>query len=178
MVKYYQPFKEIPGAWWAQAAAIKVAVLAALRRENEGETLTNEIQKTVTDPETARSVQLRLAAGLIRKKEFEKALAICDTAIAQSNDPAVLAEAWIKKGDALFAQRQFDAALLAYLHVPVFYEDEKSFVPGALLGSARAYWRLDDAIQAKRSLNDLIAAYPKSAEATVAQSELQKMQTK
>ena len=176
VVKYYEPFKEVPGAWWAQAAAIKVSVLAALRRETEGEALTNEIQKTVTDPETARSVQLRLAGGLIRKKEFEKAIAICDTAIAQSNDPSLLAEAWIKKGDALLAQRQFDAALLAYLHVPVFFDDEKSFVPAALLGSARAYWRMDDTTQAKKSLNDLIAAYPKSAEATVAQSELQKMQ--
>ena len=178
VVKYYEPFKEVPGAWWAQAAAIKVSVLATLRREPEAEALTNEIQKAVTDPETARSVQLRLAGGLIRKKEFDKAIAICDTAIAQSNDPSVLAEAWIKKGDALFAQRQFDAALLAYLHVPVFYDDEKSFVPGALLGSARAYLQLDDATQAKRSLNDLIVAYPKSAEATVAQSELQKMQNK
>ena len=176
VVKYYEPFKEVPGAWWAQAAAIKVSVLAALRRETEGEALTNEIQKMVTDPETARSVQLRLAGGLIRKKEFEKAIAICDTAIVQSNNPSVLAEAWMKKGDVLFAQRQFDAALLAYLHVAVFYDDEKSFVPAALLGSARAYSRLDDATQAKRSLNDLITAYPKSAEATVAQSELRKMQ--
>jgi tetratricopeptide (TPR) repeat protein len=176
VVKYYEPFKEVPGAWWAQAAAIKVSVLAALRRETEGEALTNEIQKMVTDPETVRSVQLRLAGGLIRKKEFQKAIAICDTAIAQSDDPSVLAEAWIKKGDVLFAQRQFDAALLAYLHVPVFFDDEKSFVPAALLGSARAYWRLDDTTQAKKSLNDLIAAYPQSAEATVAQSELRKMQ--
>src|SRR6185295_6438096 len=47
VVKYYEPFKEVPGAWWAQAAAIKVSVLAALRRETEGEALTNEIQKTV-----------------------------------------------------------------------------------------------------------------------------------
>jgi tetratricopeptide (TPR) repeat protein len=175
VVRYYEPFKEVPGAWWAQAAAIKVSVLAALQREAEGEALANELQKSVTDPETARAVQLRLAGGLIRKKEFEKAIGICDTAIAQSNDPSVLAEAWIKKGDALFAQRQFDAALLAYLRVPVFYADEKSFVPAALLGSARSYWRLDDAERAKKSLNDLIAAYPKSVEAAAAQTELQRM---
>ncbi len=175
VVKYYEPFKEIPGAWWGQAAAIKVSVLSALHREAEGETLTNQIQKTITDSETGRSVQLQLAAGLIRKKEFEKAIAICDTAIAQSNDSSVLAEAWTKKGDALLAQRQFDAALLAYLHVPVFYDDEKSFVPAALLGSARAYARLDDTERARKSLNELVAAYPKSAEAAVAQTELQKL---
>lgn len=175
VVKYYEPFKEIPGAWWAQAAAIKVSVLSALHREAEGESLANQIQKTITDPEAGRSVQLQLAAGLIRKKEFEKAIAICDTAIAQSNDSSVLAEAWTKKGDALLAQRQFDAALLAYLHVPVFYNDEKSFVPAALLGSARTYARLDDTERARKSLNELVAAYPKSAEAALAQNELQKL---
>ncbi|MEP7015545.1 MAG: tetratricopeptide repeat protein [Verrucomicrobiota bacterium] len=175
VVRYYEPFKEVAGAWWAQAAAIKVSVLAALHREVEGETLTNEILKTVTDPETARSVQLRLAGGLIRKKEFEKAIAICNTAISQSGDTSILAEAWIKKGDVLLAQRQFDDALLAYLHVPVFYSDEKEFLPGALLGSARVYWRLDDAKRATKTLNDLIAAYPRSVEAALAQSELQKI---
>jgi tetratricopeptide (TPR) repeat protein len=177
IVKYYEPFKEIPGAWWAQAAAIKVSVLSALHREPESEALANELQKTVTDPETARSVQLRLAAGLIRKKEFGKAIAICETAIAQSNDPSILAEAWIKKGDALLAQRQFDTALLAYLHVPVFFDDEKSLVPAALLGSARSYSRMDDTEHARKSLNDLIAAYPKSAEAALARNELLKMQS-
>jgi tetratricopeptide (TPR) repeat protein len=177
VLAYYAPFKEITGAWWPQAALIKVSVLAALRRDTEAETLAGEIEKWVTDPEAARKVRVRLSAGLIRKKEFEKAIAICDTAIAQSTEPEVLADAWVNKGDALFAQKQWDGALLAYLHVPIFYNDEKSFLPHALLGSARAYGRLDDTGRAKKTLNDLIASYPKSAEAAVAQTELQKMQT-
>jgi tetratricopeptide (TPR) repeat protein len=176
IVAYYEPFKEVPGAWWAQAALLKVSVLAALRRDAEAETLASEIQKAVTDPETARAAQLRVAAGLIRKRDFEKAVTICDAAIKQSTDPEVLANAWVNKGDALLGQKQWDVALQAYLHVPVFYADESSFMPAALLGSARAYWRLDDTVRAKRSFNDLIAAYPKSAEAVVAQSEMKKMQ--
>jgi TolA-binding protein len=36
---------------------------------------------------------------------------------------------------------------------------------------------LDDATRAKRSWNDLIAAYPQSPEAAAAQTELQKLQT-
>ena len=175
VVKYYEPFKEVPGAWWGQAAAIKVSALSGLHREPESEALAKEIQKTVTDPETARAVQLRLASGLIQKKEFEKAIAICETAIAQSNDPSILAEAWIKKGDALLAQRQFDGAVMAYLHVSVFFDDEKQFVPAAMLGSARSYWRMDDQEHARKSLNDLIAAYPKSTEAALARNELLKM---
>ena len=30
---YYEPFKDVPGAWWSQAALIKVSALSALRRE-------------------------------------------------------------------------------------------------------------------------------------------------
>jgi len=175
VVGYYLPFKEVPGAWWSQSALVKVSVLAALQREAEAETLANEIQKIAPDPEMARAAQLSVAAGLIRKREFEKALSISEEAIKQSNDSPTLAHAWLNKGNALFGEKQWDAALLAYLHVPIFYGDEKTFMPAALLGSARAYWRLDDETRAKKSFDDLIASYPESAEATIAQSEMKKM---
>lgn len=176
VVSFYQGFKEVPGSWWAQAALIKVSVLAALQREAEAESLAADIQKSVTDPETARGAQVRLAAGLIKKRQFEKVIAICDAAIKESADAQIVANAWLNKGDALFAQKEWDAALLAYLHVPIFYSDEKLVMPAALLGSGKASARLDDKVQATRSFNDLIAAFPKSAQAAVAQSELQKLQ--
>jgi tetratricopeptide (TPR) repeat protein len=173
---FYQGYKEVPGGWWAQAALVKVSVLAALQREPEAESLAADIQKSVTDPETARGARLRLTPALIRKRDFEKAIAICDAAIKESADPEILATAWVNKGDALFAQKQWDAALLAYLRVPVFFADEKLVLPAALLGSGKASARLDDKSQATRSFNDLISAFPKSAQAAVAQAELQKMQ--
>jgi TolA-binding protein len=46
-----------------------------------------------------------------------------------------------------------------------------------LLGSGRAYARLDDAARAKKSFNDLMTAYPQSPEAAVAKSELEKIPT-
>ena len=59
--------------------------------------------------------------------------------------------------------------------MPVFYEEEKRWMPPALLGSARAFRGLEDLEEAKRSLNDLAAGYPKSAQAEIARTELQKM---
>ena len=176
VVGFYQAFKEVPGSWWAQAALTKVSVLAALKREAEAESLATDIQKSVTDPDTARGAQVRLAGALIRKRDFEKAIAICDAAIKESTDPEIVATAWLNKGDALFAQKDWDAALLAYLHVPIFFPDEKLVMPAALLGSGKSSARLEDKTQATRSFNDLIAAFPKSAQARVAQSELQKLQ--
>lgn len=175
VVAYYAQFKDVPGSWWAQAALIKVSALAALQRQPEAELLASDIQKSVVDPETARAAQLRLVPSLVRKNNFEKALAICEEAIKNSQDETTLANAWTAKGDALLAQKTADEALMAYLHVPVFYYEAKQFMPAALLGSARAYRRLDDVDHAKRTLNELIASYPQSAEAAAAQTELKKL---
>jgi tetratricopeptide (TPR) repeat protein len=175
VVKYYEPFRGVPGNWWAQAALLKVSALGAMQLDREAETLGDEIRKSATDPETARTAQLQLVPGLVRTEKFEKALQVCDAAIKDSTKPEVLAEAWVRKGDALLAQRQWDGALLAYLHVPVFYEDEKRSMPPALLGSARAFRGLEDLERARKSLNDLTAQYPKSAQAEMARAELQKL---
>jgi tetratricopeptide (TPR) repeat protein len=175
VVKYYAPFRDLPGNWWAQAALLKIAALGGMQLDKQAEALGEELRQSVTDPETARAAQLQLVAGLVRKEDYAKALQLCDAVITESAQPAVLAEAWVRKGDALLAQRQWDGAVLAYLHVPVFYEDEKLWMPPAFLGSARAFRGLEDLERAKRSLNDLTAGYPKSAQAEIARAELQKL---
>jgi tetratricopeptide (TPR) repeat protein len=175
VVTYYGPFKDVPGNWWAQAALIKVSILAAQQHQNEAEALASDIEKSAKDEDMTRAAQLRLVGSLIRSNQFEKAIGICETALKSSTDPTTLATAWIAKGDALLAQKNFDEALMAYLHVPVFYQDEKIFLPPALLGSGRAYRRLNDKDHAKKALNELIAAFPQSAEAAAAQTELKKL---
>ena len=176
VLAFYEPFREIPGAWWAPAAMIKVSALSALKRDKEAEPLALLIQKTASDPETARAANLRIAASLAAREEYEKAVQICDAAIKESTRADVLADAWVTKGNVHLAQKEWDAALLAFLRVPVFYRDEKLFMPPALLGSARAYRRLDDLDRATKTLHDLIAAYPNSAEAAAAQIEMKKLQ--
>jgi tetratricopeptide (TPR) repeat protein len=175
VVRYYEPFRDVPVNWWAPAALLKVSALSGMQLDKEAERLGDEIRKSVTDPETARAARLQLVAGLVRRGEYGKAQQLCDTVIKESAKAEVLAEAWVHKGDALLAQRQWDGAVLAYLHVPVFYDDEKLWMPPALLGSARAFRGLEDMGRAKRSLNDLTAGYPKSAQAEIARTELQKL---
>ncbi len=175
VVKYYEPFRDLPGNFWAQAALLEVSALGGMQLDREAETLGDEIRKSVTDPETARAAQLQLVPGLLRKENFEKALQLCDTVIKESAKTDVLAEAWVRKGDALLAQRVYDGAVLAYLHIPVFYEGEKRWMPPALLGSGRAFRGLEDLERAKKSFNDLTADFPKSAQAEIARAELQKL---
>lgn len=176
VVKFYEPFRDIPGGWWAPAALIRVSALVALQRDTEAEALAREIQKDASaDPESARAATLRVVAGLTRKEDFEKALEICERVIKESAKPEVLADAWVNKGNVLSAQKQWDTALMAYLHVPIFYPQEKLFMPRALLGAGRSYWRLEDLERAKKSFKELIDTFPKSAEATQAQAEVKKL---
>lgn len=175
VVKSFEPFRDIPGNYWAQAALLEVAALSGMNLDKEAQSLGDEIRKNVTDPEMARAAQLQLVPGLIHSESYDKALQICDATIKESAQPSVLAEAWVRKGDALLAQRTWAGAALAYLHVPVFYQDERRWMPPALLGSARAFRGLEDLERAKKSLRDLTAEYPKSAQAEIARAELQKM---
>ena len=175
IIAFYEPFRDIAGSWWAPAAVVKVSALAALQRDREAEPLAAAIQKIAPDPETARAANLRIASSLVKRQEYDKAAQIVEAAIKESTRPDVLADAWVTKGNVLLAQKQWDAALLAFLRVPVFYRDEKLYMPQALLGSARAYRYLEDKERARKTLDELIAAFPKSAEAATAKTELQKL---
>ncbi|MBV9009317.1 MAG: hypothetical protein JO354_09160 [Verrucomicrobia bacterium] len=175
IIRYYAPYKLVAGSWWAPAALVKVSALAVLKRDREAEALAEEVRVSATSPEIARAAELRTAAGLIRKQQLAKAAQICDAAIHESTDESVLADAWTTKGDVLAAQRQWDAALVAYLHVPVFYREQSLFMPAAMLGSARAFHHIDDNARARREFGELIESFPKSAEASIAQKELAKL---
>ncbi len=173
--RYYAAFREIPGSWWGPAALLKISILSALQKDHDAENLAAYVAQSNIDPETTRLARVALSASLIRKRQFEKVLEYCDTAIKESTDPGVLAQAWMRKGDAYFGMKQWDDALLAYLHIPVFYEDETTLVPEALLGSARAYRRLDDPERAKKTLNELTTNFPNSPQAGLAAAELKKI---
>ena len=174
-MKYYEPFRDLPGNWWAQAALLEVSALSGMQLDKAAETLGEKIRKNVTDPETARAAQLQLVPGLVRNEDYDKALQLCDAVIKESTEARGPGRGVGEKGDTFLAQRQWDDAVLAYLHVPVFYADEKLWMPPALLGSARAFRGLGDLERAKRSFNDLTAKFPKSAQAEIARAELKKL---
>ena len=74
----------------------------------------------------------------MKRQEYDKAAQICDAAIKESTRPDVLADAWVTKGNVLLAQKQWDAALLAFLRVPVFYREEKLYHAASACSAARA----------------------------------------
>ena len=176
IVAFYQPFRDVPGNWWTPSALVKLNALVSLHREGEAEAMIAHLSQTGSDPEAALAARVQLAAGWARKGDSSKALTVFDAAIKQSKTGETLAQAWVGKGNALLAGKEFADALRAFLHVPVFYPEQKLVMPGALLGSAKAYLALEDAANGKNALGDLTIHYPESPEAAIAKEELQKME--
>jgi TolA-binding protein len=171
----FYPLRNVPGNWWAQAALIKINALDALGREKDAQPLLDSLAGAPLDPVTMQSVRLQQAAGWARNGQYDKAVAVYDSTLSGTRDSSMLAQAWVLKGQSLLAQKKWEPAVLAFLHVPVFYPDQKLFMPAALLGSARALTGLDAFGAAKERLGQLVESYPASPEAAAARIELERL---
>ena len=96
IVKYYGPFRDLPGNWWAQGALLKVSALSGMQLDKQAEALGDEIRRSVTDPETVRAAQLQLVAGLVRKEDYARHCATCDSVIRKARNRAC----WPRLGSA------------------------------------------------------------------------------
>lgn len=174
VLNFYGPMKGVPGNWWVPAALLKTTALQALHREAEAEPLLRDLSQLATDPEGARIAKVRLAAIAARRDKgaAAQAQATYNSVINDSADSRVLAETWVDKGEGLLETKQYESALVALLHVPVFYQEQRLLMPRALLGSARAFKGMEDFARARDQLNRLTNDYGGSAESAAAKDEM------
>ncbi|XHR27270.1 MAG: tol-pal system YbgF family protein [Chthoniobacteraceae bacterium] len=172
---YQDTFRDIAGNWWARAAVVKIKTLLALNRDAEAEALMEKLIQAKEDPENILQARLQLASVWGRKGKNSEALNAIEAVIQQSTDEGTRAEAWLRKGEILLNRKQYEPALLACLHLPVYFSNQRAFAPAALLGSARAYAGLKDTASARDALDAVILRYPASPEAALAKVELEKL---
>lgn len=175
VVRYYEGFRDAPGSWWDEAALLKVQALLAMGNEKEADPLIELIARFVTRPETVRAAQALKAAAMTRNGSHAEALKIYETLTKEAMRHWTLATVAVNKGRSHLALKQYEPALLSFLQIPVFYPDEKIFVPQAMLGSAQAYFALEDLPRAKETLKELIQEYPSSPQAKDAADEQEKI---
>ena len=176
-VAYYLPFYNVPGNYWKPLAVLQLDALTAAHRDKEADAAAAELGRlAATDPEVTRTLKIREAAGSVQRGDAPKALALLEPIVHDDAAPAsALAPAWLQVGAAHLARREFKPALLAYLHIPVYTPERARLMPAALLGSARAYLGLEDKQRAEVALNELLTAYPTTAEAAEARQQLPKL---
>ena len=175
VVKFYESFRDAPGSWWDEAAMLKVEALQATGNYKDSEPLIDSLARSASDPETVRAAKVFIAAGMTRRGEHAKAVEIFDAVLKDATKPLTIATASVNKGQSHLALKQYEPALIAFLQVPVFYPNQKLLVPQALLGSARAYYGMEDLVRAKAALDELLKEFPSSAQANEAKAELAKV---
>jgi tetratricopeptide (TPR) repeat protein len=175
VVRYYESFRDAPGSWWDEAALIKVQILVAMGNVKDADPLTDSLSRLATDPETARAAKVLAGAGLTRRGEHAKAIEIFDQLMKDAIKPSTLATAALNKGLSHLALKQYEPALLSFLQIPVFFPNQKLLLPQAMLGSAKAYYALEDYERAKSTLNELLTDFGSSPQAAEAKVELEKV---
>jgi tetratricopeptide (TPR) repeat protein len=176
VLKYYAPFRDVPGSWWSKAALLEINALTNAGRKSEAEPLVSELSNCAGDPEAVDAGKVLQAEEMARSGGHEEALQTFDAVIGESRNKDTLAQAWLYKGECLLALRRLEPAILAYLHVPVFYPEDRLLVPDAMLGSARAMIGLQDGKSAKDELDELVKNFPSSPQSTAARTELEKLE--
>ena len=173
---YYEGYKDVPGNWWIAEALLKLKALQDLHRDTAADAVVAEmVQSAPANSDAARLAGVLQAANMARDGHPEKALPVYDDVIKASTDDRTLAYAWANKGYGLYALQKFDPALLAYLHVPVFYPDERLLLPSVLMGSGKCYVHIENLPEAEKAFNDLVEQFPSSPEADAAKAELKKL---
>jgi tetratricopeptide (TPR) repeat protein len=175
VVRFYESFRDAPGSWWGEAALLKVEALLALGNFKDADPLIDSLARSVSDPETVRAVKVFVAAGMTRRGEHAKAVAVFEQVMKEATKPQTLATAAVNKGQSHLALKQYEPALLAFLQIPVFYPGQKLLVPQAMLGSAKAYYGLEDLPHAKSTLDELLKDYAAAPQAAEAKRELEKV---
>lgn len=170
-----QPFSDLPGNWWQQAAQLKLTALVVSGRDAEADELINQLSQSSTDPDTLSLARVLRAASAARKGDYELSLPVFERAIKDSKNRETVVNAWLNKGHCHLGLKQWEQAILAYLRLPVFFSDQRLLIPQAQLGAARAMAGLGDTASAGAKYEEIISSYPRSAEAGLAKTELEKL---
>lgn len=177
VIASYYPLRDLKGVPWASASLLKSAALQALGKREEATVLLTLLAEYPLDVQIALTAKARLAGllALAGKSRAPQAISLAETIIGgTSDDSRVLAEAWLAKGRAMFVLNDFDNALDAFLHLPVFYRDSASSTAEALLGCGRCYLKLQDPKRAVRSFMALEERYSTTPEAAEARQEIER----
>lgn len=164
-------FREIPGTWWSQAAVLRAEALARLGREIDADVMIERLRLVEAPPDTLARVELAVATYFLEQGKNSAARARLDSAATSLSDDTSLARFALLRAQLERDEGRTEAALLAYLRVPVFHPDAQDFLPAALLGAAHCYRALGEDARVKTTIATLLQRFPQSPEAAEARRD-------
>lgn len=179
----FEPVRKVPGSFWLKAAEVKLDALSGLSNTSALSSFITTLEQEDDGSVPGLPGKIKLAKLSVRVRAGENAVVVveADKLIEETKEPEILARLCIIKADAQLALRKYEEALNTYLYSTVFYGSEKSFLPVAYLGAAKALRGLDTPLNHEQQRNDLASAaylrdiirdFPVSKEAVEAKSLL------
>jgi tetratricopeptide (TPR) repeat protein len=141
---YFKPFKAIKGNPYNE---ISFAHVEALDQAGDFDTLIRtlpEVDAMKWDDEHKLKLKLvKLNMQRRTSSDQEAVLSEAEDLLSETDDAAICARLWMTIADIHVKRKRWEEALMAYLHVPVFYGSQGNLVPQAELSAARALAKLE-----------------------------------
>ncbi len=150
ILKQFAPFAKIAGSWWPTIARLRLQVLQESGVVAKIEQAARELAALSTEPEAVGEAKLALTELEVRAGRARLAEAMLESILSDPVPAAVRARAWLLRGDIAMADKRYEAAVEAYLRIPVFHGAYDHLVPAALLAGERAFRAWGDVAQAER----------------------------
>lgn len=154
-------FKDLPGSWWPEMARLRLLALASSGEDRDAADLARQLGALKAPGFEDLSRGGCLFASLASKEN--EAVVVGAGSLPRIGGGQGSALAQLALGKALFAKKDFQGALRAFLTIKVFYPSQSLLQPPALFGAAYAYACLNDQKRALQSLKDLVENYPDSS---------------
>lgn len=171
-LKVAETYMDVPGCRWPELFVLRAHILLAMGKDADAATMASTMKKTKS-PNLVCNSKTILALIAARKGDHGVAASLLEEAmIDESSGPSATAAASVVRGLCLLEKKQYPDALKAFLELPVFLPDETALSGMALLGSARAYYGMEDFDRSITVLESLIKTRPETPEIATAETLL------
>jgi tetratricopeptide (TPR) repeat protein len=156
--EYFKPFKAIKGNPYNEVA---FALVEALDQAGDFDAIIRalpEVEAMKWDDE--HKLKLKLVKLNMQRRtsgDQEAVLAQAEDILQDTDDATICARLWMTIAEIHTKRERWEQALMAYLHVPVFYGSQGALVPQAELAAARTLAKME-------RFADAVAFYDRIAE--------------
>lgn len=171
---FFAPFKDVNGGgrWYQELFFAYVEALNEAGKFEDMVRMLPELKSLkLTDSQKTRLKILELDKDRQTSSDYDAILGQADAILQETDDSETGASIWGIIGDVYTKKKEWEKALMAYLHISVFYGTQVAKVPDAELNAARSLAKMRRFEDATGFFNRIIQAYPGSAVAATAEKE-------
>jgi tetratricopeptide (TPR) repeat protein len=170
---FFEPFEKVPGNRYTE---IYMAYVDALSQSGSFEETLRAIPglrlQKLNPQQQLKLKIIQLNIERQTSSDPQSIIAQAELILGETDDSALAASLWSLIGDVHFRAKAWEDALMAYLHVPVFYGTQVQKVPEAELNSARCLREMRRFEDSRNYYQRLVDTYPGSGVAQTATKEM------